>query len=845
KQQAAIAHLGQRALSGIELSTLMDETVSLIAQTLAVEYCKVLELLPDRNALLLRAGIGWQPGLVGNAKVGTELNSQAGYTLISHEPVVVKNLKSETRFNGPPLLHEHNVISGISVIIAGQNLPWGVLGVHSKQQRIFTEDDINFFQAAANILAETIARHQLLEKEQAARTTAEENEQHYRLLAEAIPQILWTTKPNGWVDYFNNRWYEYTGLSLEQSLGWGWQIVLHPDDREFSRLCWLQAVETGNSYEVEYRLRSQDGTYRWYLGRGLPLRDKDGQIVQWFGTCTDIEDQKRTQQERTELLKRAQDAKNLVQRLQTVTDVALNHLSLEELLQECLQRITEVCQADTAAILLKDIQSNQLIVRAVKGLEEEVRRDLRIPVGEGFAGKIAQKLQPMIIEKDAYTQVFSPVLQERKVQSLMGAPLIVAGELLGVVHVGTINVHEFTPEDLRLLELVADRIGLAIDRANIYEAQRKALTQAQEANRIKDEFLAVVSHELRTPLNSILGWAQMLRTRKLNQETVNKALETIERNAKQQVILIDDILDISRIIRGKIRLSIHPVNLVELIGEVIETIKPAAEAKNIQLVSIIDPRVGLVAGDRSRLQQIAVNLLSNAIKFTPDKGKIEIQLLLLESDNPNKYVEIQVRDTGKGINADFLPHVFEGFRQEDGSITRAHGGLGLGLTIVRRLVELHGGTVQAYSEGEGKGATFTVKLPILKENEKAKYRQDNNEYNFMKFPRSTSLNVTPASLVGLRIVVVDDDPDNCELVANVLTQYGALVKIAFSAGEALKIITQLKPDVLVSDLGMPGEDGYTLIRKVRQLEANSGATMCAVAIALSAFARDEDRRKAI
>ncbi|OKH38144.1 hypothetical protein NIES2119_11355 [[Phormidium ambiguum] IAM M-71] len=846
KQQAAIAHLGDRAFSGIKLATLMDETVKLITEILAVEYCKVLELLPDEQALLLRAGIGWRSGFVGNAKVGTDLDSQSGYTLLTHEPVIVKDLRTETRFKGSPLLHEHDVISGISVIITGQNQPWGVLGAHSTQPRIFTEDDIHFFQAVANILAEAIARQQLLEKKQAARAKAEENEQYYRLLTEAIPQLVWTTKPDGFVDYFNNRWYEYTGLTIQESIGLEWLSVIHPDDREFCQLSWLQAIETGNTYQVEYRIRSQNGTYRWYLGRGLPVRDKDGQIVRWLGTCTDIEDQKQAQSERTELLKREQAAKNLVKRLQAVTDVVLNHLSLEELLKDSLQRISEVCHADTGAILLKDTQNNQLIVRAVNGLEAEIKSEFCIPLGEGFAGKIAQIRQSMIIEKDAFTQVFSPVLRERKVQSIMGAPLIVAGEMLGVIHVGTLDVHKFTSEDLHLLELVADRIALAIDRANIYEAQKKSLTQAQEANRIKDEFLAVVSHELRTPLNSILGWSQMLRNRKLNEGTVNKALETIERNAKQQVTLIDDLLDISRIIRGKIRLSIQPVNLAELIDEVIETIKPASEAKNIQLISILEPSVGLVVGDRSRLQQIVINLISNAVKFTPQKGKIEIKLAELIDDNLTKYAQIEVKDTGKGISADFLPFVFEGFRQEDGSITRSHGGLGLGLTIVQRLVELHGGTVQAYSEGKHKGAIFTVKLPLIKENEKVNYKGNNSETESIKISLSSnSLNIVSNSLVGLKIVVVDDDPDNCELVANVLTQYGALVKVAFSAREALKIIQTLKPDVLVSDLGMPEEDGYTLIRKVRELEANSGKTICEVAIALSAFARDEDRRKAI
>jgi len=546
RQQEAIAYLGQQALSGLELSALMDETVTLIAQTLEVEYCKILELLKEGDSLLLRSGVGWQSGLVGNAILSKGLNSQAGYTLISQEPVVVTDLRQETRFNQPQLLIEHDVISGISVIIPGKNRPWGVLGTYSTKQRRFTQDDIYFFQAAANILAE------------------------------------------------------------------------------------------------------------------------------------------------------------------------------------------------------------------------------------------------------------------------------------------------------------------AIDRSNLYEEQCKALTQAQEANRLKDEFLAVVSHELRTPLNSILGWAQMLRSRKLNEAMVGKALETIERNAKQQVNLIDDILDISRIIRGKIRLEIQPVNLAEVIRETIETVKPAVTAKGIQLKSIIDEQVGQVAGDLSRLHQIVTNLLSNAVKFTADGGQVEIKLGLEERGEGNKqkecvspnfpysmsYALITVRDTGKGISAEFLPHVFEGFRQEDGSITRAFGGIGLGLTIVRRLVELHGGSIHAFSEGAGKGATFTVRLPLFKGTEINEI--GTRDRRFIS-PFSASISLVPLS--GLRILVVDDDVDSSELVANILLQYGAMVKTAASAAEALEIIERLKPDVLVSDIGMPGEDGYSLIRKVRQRSVERGRDI--LAIALTAFARDEDRKMAI
>ena len=869
RQQEAIAHLGQRAIANIDLSTLMDETVTLITQTLQIEYCRILELLPDGLSLRLVSAVGWQPAEVGSSTINAGVDTQAGYTLFFHQPVIVTDWTTETRFSKSSLLLNQDVVSSLSVIISSPNRHWGILGVHTTQNRRFTHDDIHFLQAAANILGATIERKaaeaeraQLLQREQAARALAEQSEQYYRLLAEAIPQIVWTAKADGSVDYFNQRWFEYTGMSLEQTQDWGWEAVLHPEDLPNCLESWHHSIQTGEAYEIEYRFRQAcDGSYRWHLGRGLPLRDQEGQIIKWFGTCTDIEDQKRAQAERTEqarlvasLLEReqatrtlAETATDMVQRLQAVTDATLGHLSVEELLRESLNRICEILQADIAAILLMDTQNNCLVVKAAKGLEEEVRQEFRIPIGEGFAGKLALERQPMILEQDAYRQVYSSVLREKRVQSLIGAPLLVGDKVLGVVHLATLNVRQFTLDDLRLLQLVADRIALAIDRANSYEAEQKARQDAEAANRLKDEFLAIVSHELRTPLNSILGWAQMLRTRNLNETMMAKALETIERNAKQQVTLIDDILDVSRIIRGKIRLSMETVNLDKLIEEAIEIIKPAVEAKAIQLESIIAPGVCPVAGDPSRLLQVISNLLSNAVKFTPEAGKVKISLSVEESRKDcasstsmtaltMSYARLEVSDTGKGISADFLPHVFEGFRQEDGSITRAHGGLGLGLTIVRRLVELHGGTVQAYSGGEGKGATFIIKLPLITVKNK-------ESYPVPAITTKEELLNNLWSIDGLGVLVVDDDPDTCDLISTILAQYGAQVRTVNSVEEAMAAIELLQPDVLVSDIGMPEEDGYALIRKVRQLEAEKGGAIRA--IALTAFARDEERRKAI
>ncbi|MBD1937425.1 PAS domain S-box protein [Microcoleus sp. FACHB-68] len=862
RQQEAIAQLGQRALSGTDLGTLMDETVRLIAQTLEVEYCKVLELLPEGNALLLRAGVGWQEGLVGHGTVGKGMDSQAGYTLASSEPVVVTDLRTETRFSGPPLLHNHGVISGLSVIIwgsrtlsnkAGQTLksnfqnakPWGVLGAHTTTYRKFSQDDIYFFQAAANILAQAIQRQgveeeraRILERERAARAEAEASERYNRFFAEAVPQIIWTAQADGWVDYYNQRWVDYTGMTIEETQGWGWGPVLHPDDVQKCINNWNHSVQTGEPYEIEYRFkRASDGQYRWHLGRALPMRDHNGEIVKWFGTCTDIDEQKRAEEERTQLLKReqtaravAESAREMVQRLQAVTDAAIAHLSLDDLLNELLDRLCEVLSVDTAAVLLLDAESHTLVVRAARGVEGAIEQQLRIPIGQGVAGRIAAERQPVLIDREAYSLAYSPILQEQQIQSLMGAPLLVEDRVLGVVQVGTVNTRSFTSDDLHLLQLVAERVALAIDRANLYEAEQSARTQAEAANRIKDEFLAIVSHELRTPLNSILGWSQMLRSQKLNEGIRTKALETIERNAKQQVRVIDDILDMSRILRGKIRLNVIPVNLAGIVEETLETFKPALDAKNIQVESILAGSDTTVSGDPDRLQQIINNLLSNAIKFTPEGGRLEVKLELA-----GKHVQLTVSDTGIGIDAEFLPHVFEGFRQADSSTTRTHGGLGLGLTIVRYLVELHGGTIEAFSEGKDKGATFTVKLPLAT---KARV-----SWLVATEVESEGTSQDLWVLDGLRVLVVDDDTDTCELIATVLTHYGVSVTAVSSAREAFAALEQLTPDVLVSDIGMPGENGYQLIRKLRQQEATRGEQIPAVA--LTAFARDEDRRQAM
>ncbi len=380
---------------------------------------------------------------------------------------------------------------------------------------------------------------------------------------------------------------------------------------------------------------------------------------------------------------------------------------------------------------------------------------------------------------------------------------------------------------LSLVLNISDRVRLEQERDRILQQEQVAREQAEAANRVKDQFLAVLSHELRTPLNPILGWSKLLQTGKVEPAKAKVALATIERNAKLQCQLIEDLLDVSRILRGKLALQVSVVNLTATIEAALETVRLAAEAKSIEIQTVFSETTLLVSGDAGRLQQVVWNLLSNAVKFTNQKGRVEVYLKQVDSD-----AQIQVVDTGKGINADFLPHVFDYFRQEDGATTRKFGGLGLGLAIVRQIVELHGGTVGVESLGEEKGATFTVRLPLLKADRGIKQEST-----------SSSLIVRSLPLAGLQVLVVDDNTDAREFIAFVLEQDGAQVTTAASASAALQILAQSRPDILVSDIGMPEMNGYELIEQVRSWKAEQGGTI--PALALTAYAGEYDQKQAL
>jgi len=374
-----------------------------------------------------------------------------------------------------------------------------------------------------------------------------------------------------------------------------------------------------------------------------------------------------------------------------------------------------------------------------------------------------------------------------------------------------------------------------VEREASEQRERQARGQAEAANRTKDEFLATVSHELRTPLTAMLGWARLLHSRRMDVEKHERAVEAIERNAVAQAQLIEDLLDVSRIISGKLRLDLDEIDLHKVIAAAIDAVRPAMEARQIHFSSALDPAAGQVLGDPNRLQQVVWNLLSNAVKFTPKEGRVQLWLARI-----NSHVELTVRDNGEGIDPQFLPRVFQRFEQQDNRESRAHGGLGLGLAISRHLVELHGGTIEASSDGPGTGSTFTVKLPLLPLSARREAKAAARVHPTLD--RAVTLEC-PAELQGLKVLVVDDEPDTRELVATAISGCGCVVHGAGSAREALDLVREFHPDVIVSDIGMPGEDGYELVRKLRRLPPEEGGRTPAAA--LTAYARAEDRRQAL
>jgi PAS domain S-box-containing protein len=517
-------------------------------------------------------------------------------------------------------------------------------------------------------------------------------------------------------------------------------------------------------------------------------------------------------------------------RLQAVTAALSESLTSTQVAEVIVEQGMAALGANSALVaLLTESETELEIVRAVGYKQKLVDAWHRFSLHASVPLAETVRTGEPIWQEPTRTRVARyPHLKEVYAQYNYGAwvslPLMVEKRAIGGMSLAFLENQTLSQNDRAFMLALAQQCAQAMERARLYEVEQKAREAAETANRIKDEFLAVLSHELRSPLNPIMGWVKLLRKGKLDQKTTNLALETIERNAKVQIQLIEDLLDVSRILQGKLSLNICPVDLVSTIQSAMETVRLSAEAKSIKIHTILEPNLGKVLGDSSRLQQIIWNLLTNAVKFTPQGGEVHIQL-----EKIGTQAQIVVTDTGKGIDPKFLPYVFEYFRQENSTTTRKFGGLGLGLAIVRQLVELHGGTVQADSLGVDLGATFTVKLPLMVTQPQAPDKDKQPELSL--------------DLSGVTVLLVDDDADTREFITFLLEEYGASVTAVTTANEVLATLTQFQPDVFLSDIGMPEVDGYTLIQKIRNLSVEQGGQI--PAIALTAYAGEMNEEKAL
>jgi PAS domain S-box-containing protein len=646
-----------------------------------------------------------------------------------------------------------------------------------------------------------------------AEAEVREQERRFRQLADAMPQIVWTTRPDGTIDYLNRRWTEFTGLP--ETLGnEGWKQILHPDDAPPAQQRWEACLQSGAPFEMEIRLmerRRQE--YRWHLIRTVAVHDEAGQVARWFGTSTDIHAQKRAG-ESSRFLAEASAA------LASVVDY-------ESTLQK-VARLAVPYFADWSAV---DVVDGGSLRRLAVAHQDAAKIDLVHELMREYPPDPQSSVGAFAVLRTGKPEIISEIADELLVQSTKDArhlrlirslglksyicvPLVVSGTSLGVLTFATAESgRRYTDADLSLALDLAHRAAVAVENTRLYQALR-------EADRRKDEFLATLAHELRNPLAPIRNSLQILKMARVDAATAQQTREMMERQVHHLVRLVDDLLDVSRVMRGKIELRKEAVELATVFARAVETAKPLIEVQGHQLDVSVPQESLLLDADPVRLAQVIGNLLTNSAKYTESSGHI-----WLTAWRDGAQAVLSVRDTGIGIAPDMLPHVFELFVQADHASTKAQGGLGIGLTLVKNLVEMHKGTVEARSEGLGKGSEFLVRLPLV--------RQEGLE------PGERETDRQPPIVSGHRLLVVDDNQDAALSLALLLRLQGHDVQVAHDGPTALQLVAASRPDLVFLDIGMPGMDGYEVARRLRGTPSLEKVVLAA----LTGWGQQEDRRR--
>jgi PAS domain S-box-containing protein len=694
---------------------------------------------------------------------------------------------------------------------------------------------------ASKIARDVTARHQ-------SESVVRRSEEELQSVADAIPQLAWAAHPGGQVFWFNHGWFEFAGTTYDEMEGWGWESIHNPEAIGPFREKWKEAVASGVPFELESSLRARNGSFRWFLCRARPLVDEEGRVLRWFGTYTDID---RTKRVEFELREQA----HTLELLSKTAAVVGSRLDLDGLLQEVTDIATKLSRAEFGAFFYSSVgeDGEKYLLYSLSGAPREAFEKFGNPrntpvFAPTFRGEGIIRSADILTD-DRYGKMaphFGMPNGHLPVRSYLAAPVTSpSGEVIGGLFFGHPEINVFTEQDERIIQGVASQAAIAIDNARLYEeskraakdrlelldAERAARTEAERMNLLKDEFLATLSHELRTPLSAILGWTYLLDADTSDRDEIRQGLETIDRSAKAQTQLVEDLLDMSRIVSGKVQLEIQTVVVADVVESAVQSVIHSARSKQLSFASNPGPPGLQMAGDPTRLQQVVWNLLSNAIKFTPEGGEVSVSIARRDS-----YVELTVSDTGIGVPQEFAAYAFDRFRQADSTATRRYGGLGIGLSIVKSLVELHGGTVSVASEGKDRGSVFTVTLP-------ASQASNNDDAVDSRDLPSIDVRTGYQCLTGVNVMLVEDDADTRHALQRVLVNCGAAVTSIESATQALAILDANRFDVIISDIGMPDVDGYQLMEQVRSRRSSEGGET--PAIALTAFARLADRDRAL